>query len=147
MITSRETIMAALLARLQTTAGVVTVSRRVKLWTDVPPAEQPAIFIAEHGEDVAHRSENTPGLVTIGVDLFVYVYTGEPGGVPATTLNTVLDAIDAALAPSGADMVRGRQTLGGLVSHCFVNGSVFKDPGDLDNQGLAVVPIKILVPC
>ena len=36
------------------------------------------------------------------------------------------------------------QTLGGLVSHCRVDGAVLKDPGDLDGDGLLWVPLKIL---
>ena len=54
-------------------------------------------------------------------------------------INSVLDAIDAALAPSG----EARQTLGGLVSHCRVDGTVMRDPGDLDGDGMVIVPISI----
>ena len=37
-------------------------------------------------------------------------------------------------------------TLGGLVHHCFIDGKVFKDPGDLDGQALIIVPITVLAP-
>jgi len=55
-------------------------------------------------------------------------------------LNTILDALEAALNPANG----ARQTLGGLVSHCRIEGAVLKDPGDLDGDGLLWVPIKIL---
>ena len=62
-------------------------------------------------------------------------------------MNTMLDAIDAAVAPSGADALAGnRQTLGGLVSHCYPLGPVFVDTGDLDGKAVAAIPFQILVP-
>ena len=39
-----------------------------------------------------------------------------------------------------------RLTLGGLVHHCYIDGSVFKDPGDIDAQAMMVIPILMLVP-
>lgn len=145
MNVDREAVMEALKALIVATESFVTVSRRVKLWTDVPTAEQPACFIAEHGEGRAHQSENLPK-DTIDCDLFIYTSAPNSDDVPASILNAALAAIDAALAPAGADLMRNRQTLGNLVSHCFIDGQVFKDPGDLDGQGLAVIPIKILCP-
>jgi hypothetical protein len=53
-----------------------------------------------------------------------------------------MDALDAALMAS--PVANNRQTLGGLVSHCRVDGAVLKDPGDLDGDGLLWVPLKIL---
>jgi len=43
---------------------------------------------------------------------------------PISILNPLLGAIDAALAPGKVD---GKQTLGGLVSHCWIEGKVMKD--------------------
>lgn len=40
--------------------------------------------------------------------------------------------------------VTRKQTLGGLVPHCWIDGKVMKDPGDLDGDGIAVIPLKIL---
>jgi hypothetical protein len=153
MKNSREVIMAALCARL---AGAqfstpingheswAILSRRVKLWSDVATADQPALFVTEHGENIAYASENAPGKTVLNVDLFVYVAgANDPCVVPARDLNIALDALCAALAP---DPAIGRQTLGGLVHHCRIEGRIVKDPGDLDGQGLALVPIRILAP-
>lgn len=120
------------------------VSRRVKLWSDVAAADQPALFVAEYGESIAYASENAPGKTILNVDLFIYVAgAGDPGVVPASNLNIALDALFDALAP---DPAIGRQTLGGLVQHCRIEGRVVKDPGDLDGQGLALAPVRILAP-
>jgi hypothetical protein len=151
MITSRETIMTALTALLDgvtfaplamgETTWAIPVGRRLKLWTDVPL--QPACFVAVHSETDAYQSEVTPSKTTISADVYVYIKTGDASSVPAIDLNNVLDGIDAALAPN---VLTGRQTLGGFVSHCRRDGQVMLDPGDLDGQGLAIIPIKILVP-
>ena len=87
-------------------------------------------------------AESLPGKTTLNVDLFVYTASGkDPDCVPARDLDIALDAIAACLAPGPAEM---RQTLGGLVSHCRIEGRIVKDPGDLDGQGLALVPVRIL---
>jgi hypothetical protein len=154
MIASREPIAAALKALLDivafpaltgsagaATTWAIPVGRRLKLWTEVPL--QPACFLTVHSEDDAYTSELTPSKTTITGDLFVYFKTTDPDAVPATDLNNILDGIDAAIKPSP---VTGKQTLGGLVSHCRREGRVMLDPGDLDGQGLAIIPIKIYVP-
>jgi hypothetical protein len=57
-------------------------------------------------------------------------------------LNSLVDAVDAALcAKSGHPR---KQTLGGVVSHCWIHGKIMKDPGDIDGDGIAVIPVKIL---
>jgi hypothetical protein len=153
MITSREAIMTAL-GRCLSQATFSTpingqsswalISRRVRLWSDVPAADQPALFIAEHGETIAYSNEGAPGRAILNVDLFVYLAGGkDPGATPASDINIVLDALFSALAP---EPTTGRQTLGGLVHHCRIEGRIVKDPGDLDGQGLALVPVKILAP-
>jgi hypothetical protein len=146
--------MTALVALLETTTFVRLattetrfrrVSRRIKLWADVPPSEQPALFITEHDENPAYQSESLPGKTTMGCDLFVYFATGKDNNsTPATDLNNILDGIDAVLKPAPA--YGNKQTLGGLVSHVRIDGKVMKDPGDLDGQGLIVIPLKIFVP-
>lgn len=149
MNVTREAVMAAFAALLQ---GVVfaqpvggqtafaLVSRRLKLWPDVAKSQRPALFIAEHREQQAYQNEALPPKTTLSVDLFVYIDSSDPNTVPAIALNVVLDAIETALKPANG----ARQTLGGLVSHCRIDGAVLKDPGDLDGDGLLWVPLKIL---
>jgi hypothetical protein len=153
MMNSREAIMAALcacLAKAQFSTPIngrdswALLSRRLKLWSDVAGADQPALFITEHGENIAYASESLPGKTTLNVDLFVYISAGrDPDCVPSADLNTALDAIAVCLA---AEPSLGRQSLGGLVTHCRIEGRIVKDPGDLDGQGLALIPVKILAP-
>ena len=53
---------------------------------------------------------------------------------------------DLALAPTGPDAALGRLTLGGTAYRCGIDGKPLKDPGDLDGDGLLVVPITIVLP-
>ncbi len=61
-------------------------------------------------------------------------------------MNVALDALDAALAPTGADIAAGRQTLGGAVYDCRITGVPVRDVGDLDGDGLAVVSVRLVLP-
>jgi hypothetical protein len=71
----------------------------------------------------------------------------DPEDTPDTAMNALLDAVDAAVVPSGADAMSGnKQTLGGLVAHCYSFGPVFIDTGDIDGKAVAAIPFQILVP-
>lgn len=150
---NREAILGALFALGQSiqwdspARGWVTTSRRVKLFSDVPDELQPALFQAEHGE-VTSQTSNMPYKWVLKAEWIIYQCTGnDPNAVPAIENNKILDAVQAAFAPQPSDPgYPKRNTLGGLVHHCYIDGSVFKDPGDIDNQGMMVIPILMLVP-
>ena len=127
--------------------GFVTSGRRVKLFSDVPAEFQPAVFQAEHDEGSTQRT----GLPYKGVfqaTWIIYHVAGkEPESVPADENNAILDAVFAAFAPKPTDEgFPSRNTLGGLVHHAWIEGEIFKDPGDLDEQGLLIIPVRALVP-
>lgn len=153
MIATRESIMTALFDLLSDTTFAQPVqnqtqfktkSRRLKVWDQVAKNLQPAMFLTEHAESTAYTSNALPEKLTMMAQIWVYIASGaDPKAVPATDLNVVLDAIDKQLKPS--PLVTFRQTLGGLVQHCRVDGQVLKVPGDEDGQGLILIPIKIFV--
>jgi len=140
----RETIYAALFDRVAAIPGLVSAGRRLKHWSDLPAAQQPALFLAQRGERPTQR-RGLPAAWNLTAALYLYVHAGgDPQAVPATELNRLLDAIEAALAP---DPVQGAQTLGGLVSHCWIDGGgIETDEGVLGEQAVAIIPINILVP-
>jgi len=141
---NREAIIMALFSLVSTSASFATKSRRLKLWSSVPSSEKPALFLSERGDTYARASEAVPESVTMQLEIYIYTEAGKDDSVvPASTLNLLIDAVDTALAPN---KLTGLQTLGGLVSHCWIEGKILKDAGDLDGDGVAVIPIKILVP-
>ncbi len=150
ILSSREAIMTALVNLL---AGVffqgsvngrttwTGVYRRLKLWNDVAKADRPVLFVTQHGDTTGYSSASLPAKVTMDVDLFVYIDSSDPNAIPATSLNIILEAVEAAIAPQPGP--GGMQTLGGLVQHVRREGKAVMDPGDIDGDGLLLIPLKI----
>ena len=146
-MSTREQAIAALLQRVSTSyAWASPPSRRLKLWSDVPPAMRPACFLFEGGTETHENAAGGTPRRALEVRLFIYVDAHDPGLIGAVALNTIMDALDAALAPSGADLPFGRLTLGGNAYRCSIEGKPMKDPGDLDGDAVLVVPIRIVLP-
>jgi hypothetical protein len=140
---NREPIYAALFGLIETTADFTVVDRRLRHWSDVAPAEQPALFMAQKTELASVKTLGAPTVWTLAVDLYVYVHSSDPYLAPATVLNPLLDAVEAALAPSATT---GLQDLGlpASVQHAYINGKIETDEGVLGDQAVAIVPIEIL---
>jgi hypothetical protein len=143
--TQRETAVQAL-QNLLAGAYAWKSGPRLKLWSDVPAMSRPACFIFEGGQETYSWSESALPKRAIEVKLFIYLSAKDPTIVGAALLNTVMDALDEAFALSGADLSTGRNTLGGAVYHCRVDGKTLKDPGDLDGDALLIVPVKLILP-
>ena len=140
---AREPIYAALFALVSGATGFVTAERRLRHWSDVAPAEQPALFQSQRSEAAAVKALGAPTVWTLGVELYVYVHSSDPHLAPAMLLNPLLDAIDGALAPS---WVTGVQDLGlpAMVQHAYIAGKIESDEGALGDQAVAMIPIEIL---
>lgn len=146
MIVPRETIYAALFAQLQGALGATfkTTSRKWLPPDQVAPADRPALFQVETGE-VAATSQKIAGLpITWNpkVDLVIYT-TGstDPGVIPSQELNSLLDAVEAALP----NIARGTaQTLGGKVYTARIDGKIEIVENVSGMMALAVVPILMV---
>lgn len=136
---TREPVYAALFALLSGAASFATASRRLRHWSDVGPAEQPALFVVQKSE-TAERKAGLPVKWRASVDVYLYAHAPDDETAPATVLNPLLDAIEAALAPQGAV-----QTLGGLAAHAWIAGKIETDEGVLGGQAVAILPVEILV--
>jgi hypothetical protein len=120
-----------------------TVTRRLKLFSDVPATQQPYLCLTEHDEEYQKTMDGMPPILVLPVTLVMYIHTVDEVSPLSPTINAIMDAIDTFFYP---DNPNGRFTLGGLVTRCWIEGKIFKDPGDLDDQGLVTVPVRILVP-
>jgi hypothetical protein len=126
----------------------VTTSRRVRLFADVAANQQPACFQAEWATDEQQVSK-MPYKSTLMANWIIFQCIGkDKKAVGAIENNLIIKGCRQALAPLPSDpgFPDKRNTLGGLVYHCFISGRIFKDPGDIDDQGMIVIPIKLLVP-
>lgn len=137
----REDIYSALFALVGGAAPFVTKTRRIKEYSDVDAATQPAILQVELGEKW-DAPAGKPPIVTLNCRLYIYCESSDPGAPVSTQLNALLDAVMGALASS--QWQNYRQTLGGLVSHARIAGDVTIAEG-LSGQSEALVPIEILV--
>jgi hypothetical protein len=139
----REPIYAALWLLASNAASFVTANRRLRHWTDVTPVEQPALFMSEKGGQAAVKALGAPVIWTLSADLFVYAHSSDPYQAPATILNPLVDALEAALAAPAAT---GVQQLGlpSMIQHAYIAGRIETDEGVLGDQAVAVVPIRIL---
>ena len=140
---SREPIYAALFARVAGAARFVTTARKLRHWSDVTAAEQPALFMRQKHEVAAVAVTGAPVVWTLVVELHVYAHPGDPYIAPAAVLNPLLDAVEGALAPSA---VTGIQDLGmpAMVQHAYIAGKVEITEGVLRDQAVAVIPVEIL---
>lgn len=124
----------------------VTSQTWLRLWGDVPSDQQPYVALVTHKETDEYRGL---GLSRRRLDLRCYCYTRNPkaSGKGQTDLDTIMESFEAAFGEAAVDDFSTNQcTLGGLVYWCRIEGVVFKDPGDLDQQTLLVVPLSVEMP-
>ena len=139
----REAIYGALWSLAAAAANFASANRRLRHWADLAPAEQPALFMSEKGGHAVTKALGGPTIWTLSADFYVYVHSSDPYLAPAMLLNPLLDALEAALAPSP---VTGIQNLGlsAMVQHAYIAGKVETDEGVLGDQAIAIVPVEIL---
>lgn len=143
----RETAIMALLALVsEAYPWQSPPSRRLRLWSDVTPVERPACFLFEGGFETYEQGAAAEPKRLMDIKLFIYIDARDPQTAGASELNTILDALDAAFVPAESDVLSGRNTLWGAAYRCRIAGKPLKDPGDLDGDGLLVVPVQITLP-
>lgn len=137
---TRELIYSTLFDLLKGVGEFKTTSRRLKHWSDVAPAQQPALFVSQRTEIVTR----IPGLNPVWdlhLDVYIYANTGgDKSLAPSQILNPLIDAIEEALKPNAID---NKQTLGGLVQHAWIDGAIETDEGVLGDQAVAIIPVVI----
>ena len=144
MITRRETIYVALWEMLNAIPQFVTRSRRLQHWNDVAPALQPALFMVQH-QQVVQQVKGLPPTWHFSLSLYIYDHcNGDASAIPGQRLNVLLDAVDDALAANAV----GEQTLGGLVSNCWISGpiEIYEGYTGMMDQSVAIIPIEIKIP-
>lgn len=150
MTPARETIYAALFARLSAAAGFQVAERRVRHWEEVAQEDMPYLGMVQNTESPA-KVTNQPYVWRLMVDVYIYVRTNaqmDKSVVPDQVLNPILDAVEAALAPQASDVgyLDERNTLGDLVYSCKIAGTIETSGGMLGDLEYAMFPIEIVVP-
>ena len=144
-VVNSEVIYQALFNRLSGIDGFVTTSRRLRLWNDVAPTERPALFVTQ-GNQFEAPTKGLDAIVELSAEAYIYVHEEDPTKPPSSQLNTMIDRFRAKLAPDHPDICE-YQTLGGLVEHCWIEGTieVYEAAENMHyDQGIAIIPIRIL---
>jgi hypothetical protein len=148
---TRNQVMAAILnviqgmtfsAAINGTTTWNTVSNRLRLFSDVAADQQPAAFLVTHNEMDEYRGL---GLLRRRLNLGVWCYSRSDSTPGGPQLDTMLEAFEAAFNIAD-NFSTNCNTLGGLVYWCRIEGKIFKDPGDLDNQTLLIMPLVVEMP-
>ena len=148
---TRNQVMTAILAVIQGMTfstpinGVSTwntVSNRLRLWGDVSADQQPAAFLVTHREMDDYRGL---GLLRRRLELGIWCYSRSDSDIGGPQLDTMMEAFEAAFIKPD-NFSTNSNTLGGLVYWVRIEGKVFKDPGDIDNQTLLIVPLVVEMP-
>ena len=99
--TTREQISVVFFDLIAGAAEFTATSRRFVHWDQVNETQMPFLTMLKTGEVRGRQNEGLPTL-TINAHVFIYMSAGmDPEDVPDTAMNALLDAVDAAVAPSG----------------------------------------------
>ena len=139
---SREAATEALFCKLQECQKFLTARRTFVSWSDCSPAQQPALYLRIVSNEYIQQ-KGIPTKLIISYEAAIYAHNPNPTDEAQSIQNELLDLIDAALEPDAPDFVNC--TLGGTVSHCWIDGSIETDQGMLGQQTVALIPIKILL--
>lgn len=150
MISSRERISAALFKLIQDATydpPIAVFQRKYVTSADLGTANLPAVIMLVKSEIAKMKGHGLPVEWMIEAQIFIFVSTTDidPANQPETILNNILDAIEAAILPPlrTGQLAGNRQTLGGLVYDCRINGTIERDPGFTSGIGAAAIPIEI----
>lgn len=125
--------------------GLTTVSRRLRHFSHVQPAERPALFITQ-GNQQEVPIKGLDAKVELAAELYLYIHEGDRDKAPCTQLNLYIDRIREAIKPAHPEVCE-YQTLNGLVEHCWIDGTieVYEAVENLlDDQAIAIIPVRIL---
>jgi hypothetical protein len=121
-----------------------SVNKKLKLWADVPPDQQPAAFLVTHKEIDDYVGL---GLSRRRLELMIMCYSRSDNSIGQDDLDIMMDSFETSFGQNAVDNFSTNQnTLGGLVYWCRIEGKVFKDPGDIDNQTLLFIPLVVEMP-
>lgn len=145
MAVTREQVSQALYNLLVGSYAYAYTSRRLENISN--QLQMPALFLEEMPEKHVREKMPSPARRILEYIAWVYINVGlDLNTIPMTTLNNIIDTIDpvtgGVLKPN--DLQQNRQTLGGLVYDCYIEGELPKVPGDVDGIGGMRIPIKVI---
>lgn len=120
-------------------------SQNLKSWDDTPSEEQPCCFL--HRLTQTAEQKHAFGVTRWHWTATIWIYFRSDGYKTETTYpdqitDPIIDSIEQLFQTEPLD---GRLTLGNLVHHVWIDGTIYSDPGLEDGQAVIIVPISILL--
>lgn len=155
---SREDVLSAFAERVGKLEEFESVSRRATLDPlDLARIsfDQPAIVLLEHDEETQQRGRGLPPVLILDVMICVYARIPRDADDPsrpdatipgATIINPLIEVVET-IFESDNPLV-GACTLGGIVSHAWIEGRTIKVVGDITPNGqcFAGLPARLMLP-
>ena len=126
-------------------AGLKITSRRLRHFNHVPSEQRPAMFVVQ-GNQTQQAIKGLHAKIELDAEVYLYLFEEDPDKPVSTKLNQYLDQVREALKSPNPEICE-YQTLGGLVEHCWIDGVIecFEAVENmLDNQAIAIIPVRIL---
>lgn len=145
MRVSRSAILDALYQRLSNIEGLRSASRRLRVFTQIDPSEQPILMV----EVLDHQAPTEPGRPTrwtFRFNVLVFAREDSPDG-PMPVLLDLVDRVEAALQVQPGEQARSgtATTLGGLVMAARVAGSIrFGVDAQFTEQSGVEIPVEVI---
>lgn len=144
----RDPIFQALLARLRAIPDLGAVEDRFRPWSSVDAGETPCAYLVK-GSETPSNERGFPPKWRISAKLYLYTHSANRMDMSAQRqANILLTRIEAALERTEAEVQGGdlpyATTLGGLVSHAWIDGPVDTDEGTLGDLAVHIIPIDIM---
>ena len=141
---TRETAFVALFGLLSTLKGGAfkLVDRKLQPLEAVNDVDLPALFLTVGNQQVKAQP-GFPARRTLGARVFVYVASNDAAVSSGIALNNLIDAVETALLPRPTAV---QQTLGGVVSHAWIEGTINVYEAIKTQRAAAAIPVNILLP-
>ena len=141
-----EAIYQALFDRLSIKVeGLKTVSRRLRHFNTVQEDQRPALFITQGNQQEVPVNGLDPK-VELAAEIYLYIHEADTTKPPSSQMNIYVDRVREAIKPDFPE-INEYQTLGGLVEHCWIEGTieVYEAVENmLNDQAIAIIPVRIL---
>ena len=122
-----------------------TFSQSLKIWDQVPPQNQPALFLHRTVEEAIQKHAFGVTQWILRCTVWVYFRTENyrtANTYPDQIIDPFKDAFEQLFQPVAQP---AQFTLGGIVTNCWIDGEVYTDSGVVDGQAVCVWPISIQI--
>jgi len=139
----RKQVSHALFTLLKNSYAWNTADPRLQVPDDVTAMAQPAMFLVKPQEHLSQQETFMLPVYKLSYHILISLRAdGSPEDISAEDqMDDILDAVESALMPHPGEY----QTLGGLVTHCWIDGTISIDTPVLFQQCAIWIPITVVV--